>query len=337
MEPHYYSVDLTKKEYGTPSAPDELNFVWQKNDDGNYVLVKSTDDTQKDLTFRYSNENTSTRLENPTGDINKNFIDNEISSSTTSIYGGAIYNKDNNTGTITGDFVNTSITATRPTYGVAIYNENGTIDGIKGNFVNNTIEKTGSSYGYGGAIYNTKNGKISSIEGNFIANTIKAGNTTTHGGAIYNRAEIGDITGDFIGNGVQNSGSRSDLNGGAIYNNKSSIIGNIKGNFINNYSIHTGTYVGFGKGAAIYNESGNIGNIEGDFVNNYTLTDYGSGQGAAIYNDSGVLQNITGDFIGNHIEVKNVKDSAYIITTAVLFTITKVKSVILKVTLSATI
>ncbi len=318
MEPHYYIVTLTKKEYGTGSS--EVNFTWKENVDGSYKLEKATDDTTKDLTFKYSNENTSERLENPTGDINKNFIGNELSAPTTNVYGAAIYNKNNNIGTITGDFVNNSMPSVQWTFGTALYNENGTIDGIKGNFINNTMEKTSSGYGYGGAIYNTKEGKISSIEGNFIGNTIKAGSTTTNGGAIYNGAysysdkgaEIGNITGDFIGNGVENSGARSDMHGGAIYNNKSSKIGDITGSFINNYAIHTGTYTGFGRGAAIYSQSGSIGNIVGDFVNNYILTNTGSGQGGALYNDGSTFQNITGDFIGNHIEVKDVKDSAYI-------------------------
>lgn len=319
LVPKYYITAVTKNEYGTGNS--QVNFTWNTDNNGNLKLNTIEDDTlTTDLTFKYSNENTSERLENPTGDINKNFIGNSLTSGTTSVYGAAIYNKDNNIGTITGDFVNNSMPSVQSTYGTAIYNENGTIESIKGNFVNNTMDKPNrTSYGYGGAIYNTKAGNIKNIEGNFIGNKIISGNTTTNGGAIYNGSHnsstasfIGNITGDFIGNGVQNTGARSNAHGGAIYNNKGSQIGDINGNFIGNFAIHDSksSYAGFPRGGAIYTDQGSIGNINGDFIGNYLRTNAGGTQGGAICNYGTTFKNITGDFIGNYIEVTTTEQSS---------------------------
>lgn len=312
--PDYYSVSLAKTEYG--SGNQELGFVWQKNSEKTYELVPSDDLASRNIVFKYSNENNSPRFENPYGNVNHNFIGNILASDTLSAYGASIYNKDNQVGVITGDFVNNAMPSVQNTFGTAIYNENGTIEAIKGSFVNNTMDKpTRSSSGYGGALYNTNNAEIKSIEGNFIGNKIISKSGSTSGGAIFNGtyansntgAIIGDITGDFIGNGVRNSSAASDTYGGAIYNSKKSSIGNINGNFIGNYAIHTGTYNRFPRGGAIYNTIGSIAGITGDFIGNYLFTEQGGGDGGAIYNagdysTSATIGSIKGDFIGNYIQ-----------------------------------
>ena len=109
----------------------------------------------------------------------------------------------------------------------------------------------------------------------------------TSGGAIYNSGgTIGNITGDFINNSVDNNSAWANYSGGAIYN-YSGTIGDITGDFINNSATTLG--------GAIYNDSGTIGNITGDFINN--SADH---NGGAIYNFSGgTIESITGDFINN--------------------------------------
>lgn len=312
--PKYYSMSLADKEYG--SGNEEQGFVWQKNREKTYELIADNDSPAKDIVVKYSNENSSPRLENPIGDINYNFVDNTLTSGTQSVYGASIYNKDNQIGVITGDFVNNTMPSVQNTLGTALYNENGTIEAIKGNFVNNTMDKpTRSSSGYGGALYNTNNAEIKNIEGSFIGNKIVSKSGSTNGGAIFNGsytnsntgAIIGDITGDFIGNGVRNSSAASDTYGGAIYNSKKSSIGHINGNFIGNYAIHTGTYNRFPRGGAIYNNIGSITGITGDFIGNYLFTEQGGGDGGAIYNAGdysslATIGNIEGDFIGNYIQ-----------------------------------
>ena len=117
------------------------------------------------------------------------------------------------------------------------------------------------------------------------------------GGAIYNSGEIGNITGDFIGNYASGS---SFPNGGAIYNYYGATIGDITGDFVGNYATgYSETY-----GGAIYNW-GTLGNITGDFIGNYASGS--SVLGGAIYNERGTIGNITGDFIGNYA----VSDSSY--------------------------
>lgn len=317
LVPKYYQTVLTDAEYGVGNS--QINFVWENDENNNIKLnPQEAAPIPTDLVFNYSNENNSERLENPSGDINNNFIGNELASGTTSVYGAAIYNKDNDIASIKGDFVSNSMPSVQNTFGTAIYNENGTIESIKGNFVNNTMEKpTCSSNGYGGAVYNTKAGAINSIEGSFIGNKIVTGRAATYGGAIYNGSYntstpsfIGNITGDFIGNGIQNKGARADAHGGAIYNNKNSGIGDIKGNFIGNFAIHEGTYAGFPRGGAIYTDKGKFGDINGDFIGNYLRTNAGGGQGGAICAYGTSFKNIKGDFIGNFIEVTTSEQSS---------------------------
>ena len=172
--------------------------------------------------------------------------------------------------------------------------ENPTGD-VVGNFIKNNISSTSDAYG--GAIYNSgSSAEIGNITGDFIGNY--ASGTSAAGGAIYNygsSAKIGNITGDFIGNYAQ--ASKDSTSGGAIcnYNGK---IGDITGDFIGNYASAAG--------GAIYNYNGTIGDITGDFIGNYAQSSgsYSSASGGAIYNygSSAEIGNITGDFIGNYAQ-----------------------------------
>ena len=160
----------------------------------------------------------------------------------------------------------------------------------------------------GGAIYNTQDDSID-IKADFVSNYINANNGRADGGAIYNSATIGYITGDFIRNDTASESYF--VVGGAIMNN--GIIGNIIGNFIGNYSasqwssavsgaIDNGGFIGGIIGNFIGNHSsstgaihnsGSVVDIIGNFVGNH------SSSTGAIYN-SGTIGNITGDFINNH-------------------------------------
>jgi len=310
-EENYVSAALAKTQYGT--GPMQKLFVWSKNTLGGYELNTAEDASAPAIVFNYTDENSSPRLENPTGNIDQNFINNSIATTSQPNSGAAIYNKDNNVGKIHSNFVNNTMPAPTPSYGGALYNENGTIEEITGSFVNNTIEKSGSSNGFGAAIYNTKAAEISSINSNFIGNKIISKNGTTNGGAIFNGAYksgdkggvIGDITGDFIGNGVKNSGAASNPFGGAIFNNQKSTINSITGNFIGNYAIHTGTFSALPRGGAVNNDNSTItGDINGDFIGNFVFSEKGTGDGGAIYNSSASIGNINGDFIGNYVHSK---------------------------------
>ena len=220
------------------------------------------------------------------------------------VKGGALNNSDT-IDTISGAFINNSITTTTNentshdigniyAYGGALYN-NGNIIHLNADFINNSLSGTRAD---GGAIFN--DGEIGEINGNFIENT--AGNYGS-GGAIYNEENgtIGDITGDFINN--------SGYDGGAIYNEENGTIGDITGDFINNSGYDGGAIFNMGTlcditgdfinnsghyGGAIYNYYSTLGDITGDFIANYSSYD-----GGAIYNYYSTLGDITGDFIGN--------------------------------------
>ena len=134
----------------------------------------------------------------------------------------------------------------------------------------------------GGAIYNS-GGTIGNITGDFINNSVDNNSAWANysGGAIYNYSgTIGDITGDFINNSATGSG-------GAIQNRADSTIGIITGDFINNSANTSG-------GAIDNGGSSSIEAITGDFINNSANT-----SGGAIDNVSGTIGDITGNFINN--------------------------------------
>ncbi len=292
LEPKYYDVDLAKTEYGSGSE-NTLYYNWEKDSDGNYTLQEGASATgDNSIIYNYDSSDSLSRQENPTGDVVGNFIKNNISSTSSSVYGGAIRNT-GTIGNITGDFIGNYASSEDDVYGGAIRNT-GTIGNITGDFIGNYA--SGSYDAYGGAIYNAGSGaEIGDITGDFVGN-YASGSSEAYGGAIYNDNShtIGDITGDFVGNYASGS---YEAYGGAIYNSTGYLgtikIGDITGDFIGNYASGTSA-----SGGAIYNDYGTIGDITGDFVGNYASGSYANG--GAIYNDYGTIGDITGDFVGNY-------------------------------------
>ena len=153
-----------------------------------------------------------------------------------------------------------------------------------------------------GVIYNTQKNSDININADFINN-----NAAT---IINLKAELGDISGNFI----NNSGALSNEG----YSSKMSSMGNITGNFINNSSTAinnsyakmgdiTGNFINnLSKdgGAAIYNANyfSSIGTITGNFINNTVNIDaYYKGGGAICNVDNGKIASITGNFINNSV------------------------------------
>ncbi len=251
LVPVYFSVDLKQTEYGNKDATNQevKYYSWTKDSDGNNTLTEGTEGAH-DITYYVDKDRLSERITtNQNGaDIDKDFVGNSTTTSTSS-YGGAIYN---------------------------IANE--TIGDITGNFIGNYASSSADSSSSGGAIYNA--GTIGDITGDFIGNYSKSLEGSASGGAINNKGTIGDITGDFIGNynTINSWDSYYSAQGGAISNTGS--IGNITGDFIRNYANSENTNA---QGGAIYN-TGSIGDITGDFIKNYAESNYGISQGGAIYN-----------------------------------------------------
>ena len=173
---------------------------------------------------------------------------------------------------------------------------------ITGNFF-------GQTGGNGAAITNRtdtvfNSWDIGNITGDFIGN-YTLGSYSVQGGAIYNSGTIGDITGDFIGN---YDTSRGSAYGGAIYN-ENATIGDIIGDFIGNYA-SSSNYSDYVYGGAIYNGSKDtaiIGDITGDFIGNYASVSAVNGiaKGGAIYNSSNgtaIIGDITGNFLSNYVQ-----------------------------------
>ncbi len=241
-----------------------------------------------------------------TGNFVGNYVLEEGTGSTSSAYGGAIYNRVN--------------------YGSG---SEATIGDITGNFIGNYAKSAGAA-AHGGAIaseaYDSA-AKIGNITGDFVGNYVESTACETTGGAIYNRgvyyqdsgsAEIGNIEGNFIGNYVKTSATEGIYvaMGGAIVNMTEgegyawSTIGNIKGNFIGNYAEASGNHAAGGAilnyGDAADNSVSTMGNITGDFIGNYAYSTGGAADGGAILNWGGyngticVIGDITGNFIGNY-------------------------------------
>ena len=226
--------------------------------------------------------------------------------------------------------------------GGAIYNE-GKIS-LTGDtqFVENSASNTG------GAIFNASEGVITEIsnalfQGNKAENYKDAKASLTEdvyaqGGAIYNKGEIGAVTGDFSNNTAHTkseTASKATANGGALALYQSTIE-SITGNFVGNAAI--AEIVGEDKdysdemvakdnlvsagGGAIHIEgkwatgdTTKIGSINGNFVNNSATGD-AYANGGAIYIKAGTdtdvsIDKITGDFINNKVvAVTDNKDIA---------------------------
>jgi len=195
--------------------------------------------------------------------------------------------------------------------GGALYNS-GTITNLKGAFIENLVSLEATTgnvpQAAGGAIMNT--GKIDNIEAGFYANVVQSFTSGGYqmgglglGGAICNAAgaEIGKITGDFLGNSADTYAGV----GGAIYNEGT--IGDINGSFIRN-NVSSVQRFSSGYGGAISNVAnfdstgitltgGTINRITGLFYQNRTSSD--NSQGGAIWNNGTIKGGIDADFIGN--------------------------------------
>ena len=318
FEPKYYRVDLAKTEYGSGSE-NTLYYNWEKDSDGNYTLQEGASATgDNSIIYNYDSSDSLSRKENPTSDVVGNFIKNNISSTSSPAYGGAIYN-DGTIGNIAGNFIGNYASSSYPistssssysASGGAIFNS-GSIVNITGDFVGNYISGYGAC---GAAISNDNGGTIVNITGDFIGNyAISFSNYFPRGGAIYNNALLGSIAGDFIGNYALSSDS-SFAYGGAIYNNYNGTIGDITGDFIGNYASGSSA-----SGGAIYNSyNGTIGDITGDFIGNYAQASKYDAYGGAIYNDAKIGEKdsegnrggIYGSFVNNYAKTESSSDLA---------------------------
>ena len=161
------------------------------------------------------------------------------------------------------------------------------------------------------AVYNAEDLPNADIIADFINNRYKlTSKGTATGGAIFNFYNIGNITGDFVGNYVVSTYSGYASFGGAIYNtplSSVSTIRNITGDFVGNTSY---SYGDMGLGGAILNRSfsnytASIGNITGYFI--YNRSSGKTSHGGAISNYSyrntsiaiATIGSIAGGFIGN--------------------------------------
>ena len=203
-------------------------------------------------------------------------------------------------------------------------------------YINSTI--TGSlrelhTYSGGSALsYINKTDPLGDINNDFIRNraTYNGYKDEVHalgGAAAFNKATIGNISGNFIGNGVsisENSDYFIYAQGGAIYNGFRNPIydtgvvtntGIISGDFIGNYTYTYDSYngVGYSYGGAIYN-GGTTAGIEGNFIGNYTFAYANKRQGFAYggaINNYGTINYINSDFSGNYSHSESLSTGEY--------------------------
>ena len=232
------------------------------------------------------------------------YANNKARSGSSNAFGGVIYNREGTVGNIYADFNSNGVTSTtgENTRGGAIINDSensatrSVIGNIVGNFTNNYAQ---SRTIYGGAIANWGNSDIGDITGDFVGNhgtfTLLA-----WGGAIMNflNSTIGDIRGDFRNNSLTGTAKGG---GGAISTNENTTIGDIIGDFENNTVNAVEAY-----GGAIFSSSASIGNIRGDFTGNSVTADGDQASGGAIENfNHSSITSITGNFINNYASNSN--------------------------------
>ena len=281
---------ITKFEYNSTTG--EFTPVYYRVD------LKQTEygEPQGDVTLSFGwedknynwNDNRTEFLPNPTNPIGQTITYKYNSSD---LLNNKIYNVDGIDYDINGNFINLTDAAI----------ENLTVmQNIHSDFIGNSVinSQTNQGASYGAAINNLPAGEIGDITGDFIGNYVQSDTSTAAGGAIYNTgsSHISSITGNFVGNHAIGK----EAHGGAIYNmNYGHIENNINANFIGNYTFSED---GNASGGAITNY-GHISGINGDFIKNY-VTGATSAYGGAIYNSSdanGSMGTITGDFIGNYV------------------------------------
>ena len=160
----------------------------------------------------------------------------------------------------------------------------------------------------GGALINTA-GNTLNISGDFLNNRIDNSGSGNWGGAVINRGTL-SLKGDMIGNNIVRDGYAF---GGAIYSESNTAnITEIIGNYIGNYIISN---TDSAYGGAIFNFNGSeIGKIEGKFINNYTVSNLNDttilgASGGAIYNGNSKIRSVFAEFINNHIKTNG--SSAY--------------------------
>ena len=215
------------------------------------------------------------------------FEDITNSSSSYSVYGGAIYGGENSTITLSG---NGSVTFSRNTTSVS--------------------SSSSSFYAYGGAIYGGDNSTIT-LSGNgsvtFSGNTASSSYDDAYGGAIYggDNSTItlsgnGSVT--FSGNTASSSSSYDKASGGAIYGEENSTI-TLSGNGSVTFSGNTASGK-YAYGGAIYGGDGSTitlsGNESVSFSGNTASSS--SSYGGAIYGwDSTITLSGNGsvEFSGN--------------------------------------
>ena len=303
----YNSSETTAPDGGSYNAEyiNQVQPVTLENPDGSYdnhyqhIGGVSGVTNFENVLFKDNNTNVNLTVDGGGSSYKYSYVD---------VRGGAL-NNSASIDTLSGAFINNSITSTINevsnrdydrgyvyAYGGALYNS-GNITNLNATFSNNSI--SGGSYSYGGALYNA--GNITNLNADFINNSINGDSSRSYGGALYNAGTISNINGNFVdnsssyGGAIYNTGEIGDINayfsgnstdhyndGGAIYNDGT--IGDITGTFIDNTAD--------GDGGAIYNNVGaTIGDINADFINNYAHD--------GTISNSGKIGDITGNFVGN--------------------------------------
>ena len=266
---------------------------------------------------------------NTIGTISGDFVNNDAfltANDALNAYGAAIVNQGGAEGTgkiglISGNFVGNHVdlidsnaTENTKVYGGAIFNwDVAEIGAVSAHFIANGAHTVHESQNAsGGAIANLGGqARIGVVTGDFILNYIlQDDNSKAYGGAIYNSGTMGNITGDFIKNNIEQAGGEG--YGGAIYNNGT--LGTVTGDFVENFVKNN--MAGKAYGGAIYNQ-GTMGYIAGSFIGNHAQTSAGEGtdaHGGAIYTNSSlnfVADNTSMVFSGNYISKDDGGTKAY--------------------------
>lgn len=168
--PKYYTVSLKQTQYGDPNGTTTMTFGWEKNADTGKLEFKQDPTTPvgQTITYKYNAD------------------------------GGSLERIENKTAyeTITGAFVGQTTDSSSSTqYGGAIYNSNsGTIGNITADFIGNNVHSK-DKYALDGAIYQTvrrvtATAKLGLINNNFINNYATSENGIAKGGAIFTRSDL---------------------------------------------------------------------------------------------------------------------------------------------------
>lgn len=190
------------------------------------------------------------------------------------------------------------------TNGAAIYNvSDNSLVNVKADFVKNNMTGNSAGNGWGVVLYNS--GNIGNITGDYIGNYADAGPILS--GVIWTQnGEMGDVTGDFIGNYIISSKGASGAGitiYGASSHTKDAIVGDITGNFIGNVIKGAEEVTGGAINLVNYGDYYSIvGDIAGDFIGNYAESNV-QARGGAISAGAYMGQkigNIAGNFMYNH-------------------------------------